>query len=81
MDPPDDQHIVLQLDLADGLGKQLLVRSVDMTRLQRASKGSCKSTGRRRDDVIERRRLSQTISGGFAERQRLKVKLQRLLVT
>lgn len=48
-----DQDIVLQLHLAHCLRDQALVRCTDLTRLQRASKGSRKSTGRCRDHVIQ----------------------------
>jgi hypothetical protein len=48
----DDEDIVLQLDVAHGLRDQALVRCTDLTRLQRASKGSRQSTGRCRDHVV-----------------------------
>jgi len=50
----NDQNIVLQLHLAHGLRDQALVRRIDLTRLQRASKGSRKSTGRCGDNVVQR---------------------------
>ena len=53
VDAADDQDIVLQLNLADRLRHQSLIRSVYVTRLQRASKGSGKSTGSRSNNVVE----------------------------
>jgi len=49
----DDQDIVLQLDVARSLRDQALVRCADLTRFQRASKGSRQSTGRCRDNVVQ----------------------------
>jgi hypothetical protein len=54
--PPDDQYAIFHFDFTDCFGHQTIVRSRDLTRLQRASKGAGQSTGRRRDDVIERGR-------------------------
>jgi len=48
----NDQYIVLQLYLAHGLRDQALVRRIDLTRFQRASKGSRKSTRRCGDNVV-----------------------------
>ena len=53
----NNQHLVLEFDFADRFRYQTLVRSVDLTRFQRASKGSRKSTGRGGDDVIESGRV------------------------
>ncbi len=47
-----DEDIVLKLHLAHGLRDQALVGGANLTRFQRASKGSRKSTGRCRDDVV-----------------------------
>jgi len=47
-----DQDIVLELHFAHCLRDQALVRGVNLTRFQRASKGSRKSPGRCRDDVV-----------------------------
>ncbi len=51
----DDENIVLQFHFADGFRDQPLIRSVDLTRLQRASKGSRKSTGRGSDNIVQSR--------------------------
>jgi hypothetical protein len=48
-----DQDVVLQFHLAHGLRNQALVRCANLTRLQRASKGSRKSTGRCGDNVVQ----------------------------
>ncbi len=42
---PDDQHAVFDFDFA-------IVRSRNLTRLQRAPKGAGQSAGRRRDYVV-----------------------------
>jgi len=52
---PDDQDIALQFDLAQRFGDETAARCIDLTRFQRASKGSRKSTGGRGDNVIQRR--------------------------
>ena len=52
---PDHQDAALQLHLTNGFGHQTFVGSRNLTRLQRAPEGSGESTGRRGDDVIERR--------------------------
>jgi hypothetical protein len=49
----NDQNIVLQLYFAHGLRDQALVRCTDLTRLQRAPKGSRKSTGGCGDNVVQ----------------------------
>jgi hypothetical protein len=51
----NDQDIVLQFHLAHGLRNQTLARCTDLTRFQRASKGSRKSTGRCGDNVVQGR--------------------------
>lgn len=57
MDAPDDENAVVEFDFTHSLGYQTLIRRIDLTRLQRASKGSCKSTGGRGDDIIEGGRM------------------------
>jgi len=47
-----NEDVVFQLDLAHGVRDQPLVRCSYLTRLQRAPKGSRKSTGGCRDNVI-----------------------------
>jgi hypothetical protein len=54
VNPPDDEDVFLELHLSDGLGNQPLIRCIDLTRLQRAPKGSGQSTGGGCDDVIQR---------------------------
>ncbi len=54
VNPADDQHVVLKLHLTHGFRNQPPQRRIDLTRLQRASKGSGKSTSRRRDYVVQR---------------------------
>jgi len=49
----DDQDPVFDLHFADRFGRQAIVRSWDLTRLQRASKGAGQSTCRRRNDVVQ----------------------------
>jgi hypothetical protein len=53
MNTADDQYTVLQLNLADRLRHQSLVRGVYVTRLQRASEGSSQSTRSRGDNVVQ----------------------------
>jgi hypothetical protein len=55
MDAADDEDIVLQFDLTHSLGYESLIRCIDLTRLQRASVGSGKSTGGRGDNIIQSR--------------------------
>ena len=40
MDPPDDQHAVLGLNLTGNLSRQPAVAGVDLARFQRTSKGT-----------------------------------------
>ena len=54
-DTADHEHLVLQLNLPYRLGYEASRGCIDLTRLQRASKGSRQSTRGRGDDVIERR--------------------------
>jgi hypothetical protein len=54
---PQNQHIVLFLDLTGRLARQASLAGRNFTRLQRASKGAGESTRSSRDDVIERRRV------------------------
>jgi hypothetical protein len=53
MDAPNHQDTVFFFDFADAFGYQPVYGSGDLTRLQRASKGSSESTGGCRDDVIQ----------------------------
>jgi DDE domain len=54
MNAPDHEHVFLELDLAYGFADQASGRRPNMTRLQRASKGSSELARRRGDDVVER---------------------------
>jgi hypothetical protein len=53
MDAPDDENAVLEFDFTHGLRYQPLIRCIDLTRLQRASVGSRKSTGSRGHHIIQ----------------------------
>ena len=57
MDAPDHQDAIFFFNFADSLGDQPVYRSGDLTRLQRASKGSGESTGGCCDNVIESGRM------------------------
>ena len=57
VNPANYQYVIFQLDLTCRFRHKTLVRCIDVTRLQRASKGSDKSTGRRGNNVVERRRM------------------------
>jgi hypothetical protein len=54
MNAPDNEHVILEFDLALRFGHEAFVGCIDLTRLQRAPKGSCKSACRRRDNIIKR---------------------------
>ena len=53
MNPADHQDVVLLFDLSDCIRYEPFVRCIDLTRLQRASKGSGQSTGGGRDYVVQ----------------------------
>jgi hypothetical protein len=59
MDTTDHQHTILFFDFPDRLGDQPVYRSGNLTRLQRASKGSRESTRGSCDDVIESGRMGR----------------------
>jgi hypothetical protein len=50
----DDQHVALFFNVTGRLGPEFTVGCVDLTRFQRASKGSGESPGGRRDEVVQR---------------------------
>jgi hypothetical protein len=56
-DPLNHEHAVAVEYLADRLDFVPLRIDFDLTRLQRAGEGAGQSTGRRGDDVVERRRV------------------------
>ena len=51
----DDQDLLLELDFANSVSGQLF--DLDLARYQRAGKSARQSARRRRDDVVERRRM------------------------
>lgn len=53
--PFNDQRTVIGFDLASDIRGKLPGRSIDMTRIQRASKGSNHSTAGRSDHIVESR--------------------------
>jgi hypothetical protein len=53
MNPPDNEHVLIEFDLPNRFRNQPSIRCVDLTRLQRASEGSGESTRGGRDDVIQ----------------------------
>jgi hypothetical protein len=55
--PLDDEHAILDLDVAFGIRCQVALPGFDPARLQRATQGSGQSTSRGRDDVVERGRV------------------------
>jgi hypothetical protein len=57
VNPPDYQNIVFGFNLAGYFRRQMLVARVDFTRFQRASECADQSAARRRDHIIERRRV------------------------
>src|SRR6266545_4766911 len=57
VDPLDDEHAVLVFDLAASLSREPARARRNLTRLQRASERPRESPARRRDDVVERRRV------------------------
>ena len=54
VNPPDDQHVILEFHFTRGFGNQPPPRGIDLTRLQRASKGSGQSTSCGCNYVIQR---------------------------
>jgi hypothetical protein len=58
----DHQDLVLQVDLAIGLRRELPLAGVDPARLQRATQGAGESTGCRRDHVVERGRVVRVLA-------------------
>ena len=55
MDASNDQYVILKFNFAHCFGYEAMIRSIYVTRLQRASEGASKSTSGRRDDVVQRR--------------------------
>ena len=54
MNAPDDEYVLLQFNLTQRFRYKTLVRCTDLTRFQRASKCTSKSTGCSRDNIIQR---------------------------
>ena len=55
VDSPDDQNLVLDLDLTRDLCREIAFVQLDTARLQRASQGTGQSPAGRGDDVVEGR--------------------------
>jgi len=55
MDAPDDQYVFLKFNFTHCFGYEPIIRSIYVTRFQRAAEGAGKSTSGSRDDVIQRR--------------------------
>ena len=68
MNVSDDEHVVLDFDLAERFGYQPVARRIDLTRFQRASKGSRQSTRGRRHNIIHGCGVRQNRSGNFIMR-------------
>jgi hypothetical protein len=68
MNVSDDEHVVLDFDLAERFGYQPVARCIDLTRLQRASKGSRQSTRGRRHNIIQGCGVRQNRLGNFIMR-------------
>ena len=66
VDASEDENFPLELDFTRRLADQLSIACRDLARLQRASEGPGQSTGSRRDDVVDRRRVRVVRSGGPA---------------
>ena len=63
---PDDQHSILGLHFTRRIRRQFPGRGINLTRLQRASKGPGESACRRRDDIVERSGMGfEDIGGHF----------------
>jgi hypothetical protein len=60
-DPLDHEHLVVDVDVADGLDLVALRIDVDVTRFQRAGKGARQSAASGGHDVIERRRVGREV--------------------
>ena len=65
VDPADDQHTFLSLNLTSNLPSQPPVAGIDLARFQRTSKGPEHSTRSGGDDIIDRR------SVGLGQRRRV----------
>ena len=52
MDTADHEHVLLEFDLAHSFADQASSRRANLTRLQRASKGSGESARRRGNNVV-----------------------------
>src|SRR5215472_7607242 len=65
MNAANDQYAFFCLNLAGYLGSQSAVARVDFARFQSASKSAYHSTGRRSDNVIDRRGVRPPQRGGI----------------
>ena len=55
VDAPHHQHLVLCLDLADDICRQIPLPGGNPARLQRATKGPRQSASRRRNEIVDSR--------------------------
>jgi hypothetical protein len=62
-DALDHEHVILGLDLADGLDLVALRIDLDLTRLQRAGERAGQSPASRGHDVVERGRVRRIAIG------------------
>jgi hypothetical protein len=65
-DAPDDEHLVLELDLADRLDVVALRIDLDLTRFQRAGEGAGQSAAGGGHHVVKRRRVGRVLLGADA---------------
>jgi hypothetical protein len=63
VDAPDDQHLAVQLDLADRVCLETTVSGGDAARLQRAPEGPGQSPGGRGDQVVQGGRVRLGLLG------------------
>src|SRR5438552_16846958 len=59
----DDEHAVLDLNVALGLRREIAFAGLNLARLQRATHRAGASTCRRRDHVIDRCRIRLELAG------------------
>jgi hypothetical protein len=60
-DPPDHQHVVIGLDLADSLDLEPVAVDFDLTRFQRAGKRAGQSAAGSGHHVVERGRVRREL--------------------
>ena len=57
MDPADHEYTLFRLHLSGDICRQPAITRIDLARFQRAAESSQHSAGRRRDDIIDGRRV------------------------